>query len=123
MDAKRRVAHIKEAMEGHFKEFKRCKEKWGILHEDLYNFDETGCLIGMVASSLVIALADCNTIYVDDPANRELLASVECISAGRYYVPPMVIFKGAFHLRKSFKNDMDDNILSHDQRLALQTTG
>ena len=68
-------------------------------------------MIGMVAGSLVIVPTGCEATYVDDPENRELVTSTECISAGGYHVPPMITFKGAYHLRKYFKNDTDDNIL------------
>jgi hypothetical protein len=98
-------------MEAYFKEFKRCKEQLGILDEDTYNFDETGCLIGIVAGSLIIVPTDCTVAYIDDPANRELVASTECISTGGFHVPLIIIFKDAHHLRKYFKNDMDRNIL------------
>jgi DDE superfamily endonuclease len=111
LSAKRRAAHQKDDIKAHFEEFKRCKAKWGILDEDVYNFDETGCLIGMVAGSLIVVPTGTTVAYVDDPANRELVTSTECISASGYHVPPMITFKGAYHLRKFFKNDMDGNIL------------
>jgi hypothetical protein len=111
LSVKRRESHKKEDMEAHFKEFRRCREHWGILDNDIYNFDKTGCLIGMVAGSLVIVPADCQASYVDDPNNQELVTSTECISASGFHVPPMITFKGAYHLRKFFKNDMDGNIL------------
>ncbi len=38
-----RMAHNKEDIEGYFKEFERCKKSLGILDNDVYNFDETGC--------------------------------------------------------------------------------
>ena len=68
-------------------------------------------MIGMVNGSLVIAPANCEVVYVDNPENRELVTSTECISAGGYHVPPMITFKGAYHLRKYFKNNSDNNIL------------
>jgi hypothetical protein len=111
LSSKRRQAHQKSDLEAHFKEFERCKQHWGILDDDVYNFDETGCLIGVVAGSVIIVPANCSAAYVDDPANRELVTSTECISAGGFHVPPMITFKGAYHLRKYFKNDMDGNIL------------
>ena len=111
MEAKRRASYIKENIQGHFSEFNRCKDHWHILDEDTYNFDESGYLIGVVSGSIVIVPIGCEAVYVDDPANRELVTSTECISAGGHHVPPMIIFKGAYHLRKYFKNDMDGRIL------------
>ena len=68
-------------------------------------------MIGVAAGSLVIAPADCKTVYVDDPANRELVTLTECISTSSFHVPLMITFKGTYHLRKYFKNDMDGDIL------------
>jgi hypothetical protein len=59
----------------------------GILGEDVYNFDEMGYLIGIVTDSLIIVPASTTVAYVDDPANRELVTLIECISAGGYHVP------------------------------------
>jgi hypothetical protein len=111
LETKRRASHIKEDIEGHFKEYERCKKHWNILDEDTYNFDETGCMIGITAGSFVIVPADCETVYVDDPANRELVTITACISGGGHHVPDMVIFRGAYHLRKYFDNNMDGNTL------------
>ena len=109
--AARQGSHNKEEVEGHFKDFKRCREKWNILDEDIYNFDETGCQIGITAGGIVIIPANVTRVYVNDPDNKELVTAVECISAGGYHVLVMLIFKGAYHLRKYFENDIDDNVL------------
>ena len=79
MEVKRRASHIIDDIEGHFREYQRYKNHWGIL-------DETGYQIGIVSRSLVIAPIDYEAIYVNDPANRELVTSTEC-------VPPIVIFR------------------------------
>ena len=41
----------------------------------------------------------------------ELVTSTECISAGDYHVPPMIIFQGAYYLYKHFKNDISGDTL------------
>lgn len=46
-------------------------------------------------------------MYVADPDNKELVASVETINYGGQKASPMIIFKGAHHLRKHFDKDMD----------------
>jgi len=107
LSAKRRATHIREDIEAHFKEFDRCKRKWGILDDDIYNFDETGCQIGVTSGGLVCVPAGVDQVYVDDPDNKELVTSTECISASGYHLPAMITFKGAYHLRKYFENDMD----------------
>jgi hypothetical protein len=44
----------KQDIAEHFKEFKRCKNKWGIQDEDIYNFDETSYQISITAGGKVI---------------------------------------------------------------------
>ena len=68
-------------------------------------------MISVVNSSLVIVPTDAKEVYINNPENRELITSTECISAGGYHVPPMITFKGAYYLRKYFTNDIDGNIL------------
>ncbi len=38
----RRQAQLKSTTETHFTDFKKCKERWGIHDDDVYNFDEVG---------------------------------------------------------------------------------
>lgn len=82
--------------------------------------DQVGCQIGIVASSLVVVPTNYDTVYIDDPTNKELVTITECISVGGYYVPAIITFKGAYHLRKYFKNNTDRDILQ--SRLELGFT-
>jgi hypothetical protein len=77
-------AHVKEDIEGHFKEFQWCKFYYAIEDEDCYNFDETVCPIGITAGSTVIVPADSSVGYVDDSDNKELVTVTACISARGY---------------------------------------
>ena len=94
-----------------YNNYKRCRDKWGILPDDIYNFDETGYMIGMLNNgSRVIVPADCKEVFIDNPNNRELVTATECCSIV-YHVPPMITHSGTSHLRMYFNNDMDGNIL------------
>jgi hypothetical protein len=111
MSASRLAAHIVEEVEDHFKSFKKCKEYWGIQDEDIYNFDETGFQIGVTSGEKVIVPKDTTVVYSADPENKELITSVETLNYGGRKVPPMIIFAGAYHLRRYFKhNDLDGDI-------------
>jgi hypothetical protein len=118
ISAERRKAHIKEDVEAHFKEFQRCKDKWGILDEDIYNFDESGFQIGVAHGDRVIVPDDCEAVFITDPDNKELVTVVATVNPAAKKVPPMFIFKGAYHLRKHFHESTDPNIL-----WARSTTG
>ena len=82
-----------------------------MLDKDIYNFDETGCQIGVATGSRVVVPQGLDKIFVNNPENKELVTCVEYFSAIGYHVPPMLIFKGAYYLRKYFENDIDGDTL------------
>lgn len=57
----------------------------------------------------MIALKDCEAAFISDLENRELVTVVATINWGGKKILPMIIFKGAYHLRKDFDNTMDPN--------------
>ncbi|KAM4067685.1 helix-turn-helix, psq domain-containing protein [Hirsutella rhossiliensis] len=59
------------------------KQKWGILDEDVYNFDETGFQMGVIATAR--------------PGNREWVTVIESINCQGWALPAMVIFQGKVH--------------------------
>jgi hypothetical protein len=60
---------------------------------------------------VVIILINYKAVYTADPNNKELVTSVEIINYSGRKVPAMIIFKGAYHLRKHFENDIDGDTL------------
>ena len=111
MSASRLAAHIVEEVEDHFKSFKKYKEYWGIQDEDIYNFDETGFQIGVISGEKVLVPKDTTVVYSTDPENKELITSVKTLNYSGQKVPLMIIFAGAYHLRRYFKNnDLDSDI-------------
>ncbi|KAM4058337.1 helix-turn-helix, psq domain-containing protein [Hirsutella rhossiliensis] len=59
------------------------KQKWGILDENVYNFDETGFQMGVIATAR--------------PGNREWVTVIESINCQGWALPAMVIFQGKAH--------------------------
>ena len=51
------------------------------------------------------------TAYHSDPDNRELIMIVITLNYNRQKISSMIIFAGAYHLRKYFRNNMDGDIL------------
>ena len=51
---------------------------------------------------MVIIPINCEAVYVADPDNKELVTSVEIINYSGRKVPAIIIFKGAYYLRKHF---------------------
>ncbi|KAM4055444.1 DDE superfamily endonuclease [Hirsutella rhossiliensis] len=65
------------------------KQKWGILDEDVYNFDETGFQMGVIATAR--------------PGNREWVTVIESINCQGWALPAMVIFQGKVHKASWYK--------------------
>jgi hypothetical protein len=111
ISSKRRDAHKVDDINEHFRAYQRCIKYWRVQESDIYNFDETGFQIGVVVGDRVIVPRDCDTVWISDPENRELVTAIITINCKGQKVPPMIIFKGAYHLRKNFDNDLDGDIL------------
>ena len=75
--------------------------KYGVVEEDIYNFDETGFQMGVISTSKVITTSDRKgrprTIQ---PGNREWVTSIEAINAKGWFVPPFIIFAAKTHQAK-----------------------
>ena len=71
-DYQRALCEDPEKIAGWFALFGNVKAKYGILDDDLYNFDETGFIIGQIASSMVVTGADRDRKRKKvQPGNRE----------------------------------------------------
>jgi DDE superfamily endonuclease/helix-turn-helix, Psq domain/Tc5 transposase DNA-binding domain len=72
-------------------------EKYGILEEDIYNFDETGFQMGVISTAKVITGAERAKPVSVQPGNREWVTVIDCISSYGWSVPPVIIFEGKVH--------------------------
>jgi hypothetical protein len=71
---------------------------YGIPDEDVYNFDETGFMMGVAATSKVVTNSDrIGRATVVQPGNREWVTTIECINASSWSLPPYVILSGILH--------------------------
>ena len=72
---------------------------FGILDCDLYNFDETGFMMGVIRPSMVVTRSDKRgkgrTVQ---PGNREWATAIACISGDSFDVPPFLLVQGVCHL-------------------------
>jgi transposase len=76
---------------------------YGILLEDIYNFDETGFAMGLTATAKVITRAEYyGRKSVLQPGNREWVTAIESISASGWALPPVIIFKGKVYIESWF---------------------
>jgi hypothetical protein len=63
--------------------------QYGVLDEDIYNFDKTGFQMGVISISKVVTIPErrgrARTIQ---PGNREWVTSIEAINSKGWTIPP-----------------------------------
>ena len=92
----------------------------GIAYEDIYNFDETGYAMGLVATAKVVTRAEmAGKPFLVQPGNREWVTSIECINSNGWALPPCIIFKGKVHIEGWYQ----DEALPHDWRIEVSPNG
>lgn len=71
------------------------KQKYGIQDEDMYNFDETGFMMGQIEAQIVFTGSEkCSAPKRIQPGNREWATVIQGVSAAGWAIPPFVIFAG-----------------------------
>ena len=73
-------------------------QQYGILPEDIYNFDETSFGMGLTTTAKVTTRAEYyGRRPVLQPGNREWVTTIESISASGWAFPPTIIFKAKLY--------------------------
>ncbi|KAK0367451.1 fot5 transposase, partial [Colletotrichum limetticola] len=98
-DYKRAQCEDPDAINAWFRLVANTIAKYGIVESDIYNFDETGFMMGQIASGMVVTSAErhSNTKMMQ-PGNREWVTVIQAISSSGYSVPPYIIVAGKHHL-------------------------
>jgi hypothetical protein len=73
--------------------------KYGIDLADIYNFDETGFMMGLIASGMVVTGAERrgNPKSVQ-PGNREWVTVIQAINSEGWVIQPFIVVAGQYHL-------------------------
>ncbi|KAJ3469699.1 hypothetical protein MRS44_003764 [Fusarium solani] len=78
--------------------------KYGIRSDDLYNFDETGFLMGMIASGMVVTGSERRSKPKSvQPGNREWITVIQAINAEGQAIQPFIIGAGQYHLANWYR--------------------
>jgi hypothetical protein len=81
-----------------FKLVEETRQTYGVLDQDIYNFDETGFAMGVAATSKVVTSSDrVGRAVVVQPGNREWVTVIECVNASGWSLPPLVILSSKVH--------------------------
>jgi DDE superfamily endonuclease len=89
-----------------FRLVRNTKDKYGILDDDTYNFDEIGFMMGVISTELVVTASEIrNRPKSIQPGNREWVTVIHAINALGWAIPPFIIFAGQHHLQAWYEGD------------------
>jgi hypothetical protein len=103
-----------------FEAFHKTVMDYGISDDDIYNFDETGFAMGIIATARVVTMSDnIGKPVVLQPGNREWITSIEAINAAGWALPPMILLKAKTYQGSWF----EDPLIPGDWRLQTSPNG
>ncbi|KAM6513396.1 hypothetical protein FALCPG4_18944 [Fusarium falciforme] len=94
--------------------------KYGIRLDDIYNFDETGFMMGMIASGMVVTGAERRGRPKSvQPGNREWVTVIQAINAEGWAIQPFIVVAGQYHLANWYR----ESNLPGDWAIAMTQNG
>jgi hypothetical protein len=79
--------------------------KYGIRSDDIWNFDETGFLMGMIASGMVVTGTERRGRPKSvQPGSREWITVIQAINAAGWAIQPFIIGAGQYHLANWYRH-------------------
>lgn len=119
-DNQRALCEDPEKIQAWFKLVVNFIAKFGIRVEDIYNFDETGFLMGILGTTTVVTSSDRTTKpKLVQPGNREWVTVIQGINSQGWAVPPFIVFKGKWHLASWYEKEY----FPDDWRIAVSENG
>jgi DDE superfamily endonuclease len=98
-DYQRAKCEDPEVIRGWFELVRNTITKYRICDEDIYNFDETGFMMGVISTGMVVTSSDGRARAKKiQPGNREWVTVVQAVNSTGYAVPPYIIVAGKNHL-------------------------
>lgn len=100
-----------EEIRAYFRRFEEARDKYEILPDNTWNFDETGWRIRCLQGRIVFMFLDVTAVYMSNPDVREIYTGLEAISGGGRKISSMLILPGTKLLEHYFNNNIDSEIL------------
>ena len=81
--------------------------KYGILEEDIHNFDETGFQMGVIATAKVVTGRErAGKAIAVQPGNREWVTAIELINFTSDGPPPVIILERKVYISTWYSNNL-----------------
>nr|XP_001398056.2 transposase [Aspergillus niger CBS 513.88] len=102
-----------------FKRVQTAISTYGIVDEDIYNFDETGFAMGILGTTKVVIRSTCQgRPFLIQPGNREWITSIECINAAGWVLPAYLVLKAKTHIQAWYEGSLPSS-----WRIAISSNG
>jgi hypothetical protein len=119
IDYQRAVNEDPEIIGGWFRLVRNTINKYGITDDDIFNFDETGFMMGIAATAKVVTASERRHRPKSiQPGNREWVTVIQAVNAQGWIIPPFVIFGGQYHLEAWYSTE-----IPRDWRLSVSDNG
>ena len=94
--------------------------KYGIAEADIYNFDETGFMMGVFSAFMVVTRTDrVGRPRQTQQGNREWITVIQAVNSQGWTIPPYIIVAGKTHLASWYREYQ----LPGDWKIALTSNG
>jgi hypothetical protein len=100
-----------EEIRAYFWKFEEVRDKYEILPDNTWNFDETGWRIGCLQGRIVFTFLDVVAVYMSNLDVREMCTGLEAISSKGRKVSSMLIFLRTELFKYYFNNNIDSEVL------------
>ncbi|KAG6989149.1 hypothetical protein FocnCong_v021063 [Fusarium oxysporum f. sp. conglutinans] len=103
-DYKRAKCEDPTIIQGWFRLVENTIAKYGIQLADIWNFDETGFMMGMIEPGMVVTSSERRGIPKKiQPGNREWITVIQAVNAEGQSIAPFIIGSGQYHLANWYR--------------------
>jgi hypothetical protein len=119
-DRQRILQEDPEVISAWFRLVQDTKDQYGVLDDDIHNFDETGFQMGVIGSMKVVTGSERRTRpTLVQPGDREWVTVIQSICAAGYAIPPFIIYKGRVHISAWY----EETNIPYDWKLSVSDNG
>ena len=119
-DYQRAKCEDPEIIRAWFELVKNTIAKYAIADTDIYNFDKTGFMMGVISTGMVVISSDGQAqAKKTQPGNREWVTVVQAVNSLGYAIPPYIIVAGKNHLNSWY----DESDFPPHWRIAVSQNG
>ena len=104
INKERALAHDVDIIRGWFDLYSQLKAEFNIQDKDIYNIDEKGFIISIIAKLKVIILKyEFGSKHITQCGNRDWVSLIECVSIDGRVLKPWIIFKAKLKQKAWFE--------------------